>query len=318
MKLIIWDLDNTLVEGVLVEGEVKIKDTSREALKQISKLKIKNIICSKNDKGKLIEKLKEFDLMKYIDDVYASFEPKHYAVKDILEKYNLNPYEVLFVDDETINRKEVGYLTKVHTDFEEIPLMILKYFDTDRLILQLQQQKRIEEEHSFKGDFKDFVEQSKLKVEIRRANYHDFKRIVTLCNRTNDYNASRNRYTEPEVRTRLESISYRVYIAEASDRYGNYGKIGEAIILRLPGDIWFIEDLAISCRVWNRGIGKKLLNYIIEQARIAGIVKIRGIIRLNEDNKSMTTLYQKLGFESFKKSTDKANTINYELIIRSK
>ena len=87
MSAVIWDFDQTIVHGILVEGKVKIKDTSREVLKQISKLKIKNIICSKNDKKKLIEKLKEFDLMKYIDDVYASFEPKHYAVKDILEKW---------------------------------------------------------------------------------------------------------------------------------------------------------------------------------------------------------------------------------------
>jgi len=312
VKCLIIDADNTIWNGAIVEGKVKIKETSFELLKQVHKLGVKIIVCSKNDKEQLIKKLEEFDLMKYINDVYASWEPKHYMVKDILEKYKLSPYECLFVDDLIQNRKEVGLLTNVHVDYEDTPLMILKYFDTDRLKLQLQQENRIEGERKFKGNFKDFIKKSKLKVEIRDMKKEDMARVVTLCNRTNDYNAARNRYSDSDIKKKFESDNYLIYIAEADDTYGKYGKIAEAIIDKKPG-YWFIEDIAISCRIWNRGVGKNILNHIINQAKENKVEMIRGIVKLNEDNHNMIKLYKSLGFKESGKSRDNITYYNLEI-----
>lgn len=298
IKLVIWDADETLWEGKLIYGNVYLKNETAEVLKQLNKLGIIQVICSKNDKEPLELELKKFNIDKYFNSIYASWEPKNFVIKDILQKYNIEPEETLFIDDETINREEIKQLVGCHVDFDSDLFNIMKYFDTDRLLLMKQERRRQTAQNEFRGTFEEFLENSGMVFEIKKGHTGMLTRITNLANRTNELNAARNRYSEEEIKRILESPEYIVYVVFLKDKYGDYGLIAETIIEKSK-DTWSIKDLCVSCRVMGRGVGTKLLKYILEQSNSNNIKRVEGYVKLDDDNFRMHKLYDSAGFKVY-------------------
>jgi len=310
MKLVVWDLDETLWEGKLMYGNVKLKDETKEVFKQLNKLKIKQCICSKNNLKDAIKKLDEFGLTKYLSDIVANWSPKSENIKNMLIVEDVKPEETLFVDDEKINRAEVKEVIGCHVDYDTDLFNIMKYFDTDRLLLMKQERQRHTAEKEYKGTFKDFIENSGMVFEIRPGHVGMLTRITNLANRTNELNASRNRYSEEQIKEMLENHEfYQTYVINLKDNYGDYGIIGEVIIEKLKST-WYIKDICISCRVMGRGIGTRLLQHVISTAKQRKIYNIIGLVVLSEENFRMPELYEKLGFIN---TSEKKNIKWYEL-----
>ncbi len=59
-------------------------------------------------------------------------------------------------------------------------------------------------------------------------------------------------------------------MSELTDKFGNYGKIGLALVEAGP-EVWTIKLLLMSCRVMNRGVGTIMLNHILRKARESGV-----------------------------------------------
>ena len=61
IKVVIWDLDDTLWKGTLAEGDdVQLLENRVAIIKELNKRGIVNAICSKNDPDKAKSKLEEF------------------------------------------------------------------------------------------------------------------------------------------------------------------------------------------------------------------------------------------------------------------
>ena len=65
IKLVIWDLDDTLWQGTLSEGDVFPIQERGEWVQRLARCGILNPICSKNDPAAAAEKLKSLDLWEY-------------------------------------------------------------------------------------------------------------------------------------------------------------------------------------------------------------------------------------------------------------
>ena len=295
MKLVVWDADETLWEGKLIYGNVKLKYETKEILKQINKLGIEQCVCSRNNLEDVENKLIEFGLKKYIIGIRADWLPKNIMIKDILEQTDVLPEETLFIDDEKINRAEVSEIVGCHVDYDKDLFNIMKYFDTNRLVLMKQERQRHTAEKDYRGTFKNFIDNSGMVFEIRKGHTGMLTRITNLANRTNELNSTRTRYKEEQIKEMLESPKYLVNIITLKDNYGDYGIIGE-IIIRKESNRWFIQDLCISCRVMGRGMGSKLMSNIINLAKRSKVSKIEGIINISKENFRMPKLYEKLGF----------------------
>lgn len=92
IKIILFDLDNTIVPINQTEPTKKIKDLF-EDLKQMG---LKPVIFSNNGK-KRIEPFKEG---LHVDAAYHSTKPLKRKYKKILNVYNVKPYEVAAVGDQ--------------------------------------------------------------------------------------------------------------------------------------------------------------------------------------------------------------------------
>lgn len=109
VKLIIWDLDDTLWAGTLSEGDVEVKTGIIEFINHTLDMGIVHSICSKNDYQQTKEKLEELGLWDLF--VFASIDwtPKGSRIRAIIDNMNLRPGNVLFVDDNPQNREEAKY-----------------------------------------------------------------------------------------------------------------------------------------------------------------------------------------------------------------
>src|SRR5437868_3684554 len=114
IKCVVWDLDNTLLEGVAAEGEPDgSAPPNAQMLDVISKLEAKGIVnsvASRNDPS-MRDRLLSHPLLagKFVAP-QVSWEPKSAAVRRIAESLNIGLDTLAFVDDSPFERAEVQYM----------------------------------------------------------------------------------------------------------------------------------------------------------------------------------------------------------------
>jgi predicted enzyme involved in methoxymalonyl-ACP biosynthesis len=71
-----------------------------------------------------------------------------------------------------------------------------------------------------------------------------------------------------------------------------------SVVICRPSEagVWDIDTWLMSCRVLGRKVEHMVLREILEQARTAGIEKLRGIYKPTERNQLVVDHYAKLGF----------------------
>ena len=138
-------------------------------------------------------------------------------------------------------------------------------------------------------------------------------RIVQLINKSNQYNLTTRRYTDPEVaeaETDLEVFTLQVRLA---DVFGDNGMI--SVIICRPGEpgVWEIDTWLMSCRVLGRKVEHMVLREVLKHASAAGIKKLRGTYRPTDRNKLVVDHYAKLGF--VKTLEDASGLTEWELLV---
>ena len=273
VKLIIWDLDQVLWDGILAENtnisNNKRYNLSKKVIPFLNNRGIINSICSKNDFNKAKNELEIMGIFKYFIFPKIEFSNKGLLVKQIIEECNFRPINVIFVDDNIINRNEVLYYTKDITIKDENFL-----FDiiTDDFFTNLKKKNRLndykllekkkkDKKNKFNNDNEKFLKSLKLQCylySVTNANFKKHKsRIFELLNRTNQLN-----YTK--IRVKVENdilyyvMKYDFYIVNVKDIYAEYNTIG---IICFDSKNKILLHFCFSCRLLGLMIENKLYEY---------------------------------------------------------
>ena len=108
VKCVIWDLDNTVWDGILVESsEIKLRQEIVDIIKDLDAKGIVNSISSKNNEETAVAKLKEFAIDEYFVFKHINWSPKSVNVQSIIKGMNIAPDTIVFVDDNIFEREEV-------------------------------------------------------------------------------------------------------------------------------------------------------------------------------------------------------------------
>lgn len=207
IKLVIWDLDETFWQGTLSEGEIKIVQKNVDIVKELTRRGFVNSISSKNDFETAKKKLTEAGIWDYFIFPSINWTPKGENVRNIITDCQLRAPNILFIDDNISNRKEVEHYNKgINTLSEhEIESLLdmpeLKGKD-DSGLTRLKQYKILEEKAKIKESYSDnhsFLMESDIRIKILKdaASYRD--RILELINRTNQLNYTKIRSNEHEL-----------------------------------------------------------------------------------------------------------------------
>jgi len=298
VKLIAWDLDNNLWTGVAYytdKDTIRLKKGAKQVLKEINNLGLLNAACSRNNTEDAMKLLEKFGIKKYFTAFKIGWGLKSDYLKELSRELKVPLSQILFLDDDAFQRAEVEKSTGIKTAYFDNLLELLDHLNIDkgRIKVLKEHEGRLTAEHEFKGDFKGFLNSCNIEMRVREAVEDDLPRVVQLLNKTNELNATGNHKSLREIKEDNDCI----LVAELTDKFGNYGIIAEAIIKKEDDAEWFIKDFTVSCRTMGRGVGKAMLIYIMNLAKLEKARNIRGYLKHSADNWRMQPLYEKRGFE---------------------
>ena len=108
LKLIIWDLDETLLTGILEEDDNEINPLARMLMKRLDERGILQALATQNPPEVIPAALEEFSWSDLLVQVEADLGPKAKKVKRILEKLGVNPLDTAFVDEDPFERASIS------------------------------------------------------------------------------------------------------------------------------------------------------------------------------------------------------------------
>ena len=140
-------------------------------------------------------------------------------------------------------------------------------------------------------------------------------RIVQLINKSNQYNLTTRRYTEPEILEVECDPNVFTLQVRLADIFGDNGMISVVICRPAGNAAWEIDTWLMSCRVLGRKVEHMVLRKIVEHARDAGVHKLIGAYRPTERNKLVVDHYAKLGFNKVRE--EESGMTEWELLVES-
>ena len=303
IKCVIWDLDHTVWHGTLLENDrLALREGIVEIIQTLDNWGIIQSIASKNSHDDAIRMLQSFGISEYFLYPQISWDLKSAAISRIKEKLNIGMDAIAFIDDQPFERDEVSFIheqvTCLDTNSIDTILGLFKpRFITDESSLRRKMyqddDKRNREEQEI-GDNRKFLETLQLDFSIRPASVSDLQRVEELTARTNQLNTTGYIYTYEELEELIHSPDHLLLVSGLTDKYGSYGKIGVAL-LACTERVWTLKLLLMSCRVMSRGVGRVLLNYIMNLARENGC-RLQAEFLPTDRNRLMYATYKFAGF----------------------
>lgn len=257
IKLIIWDLDETLWEGTLSEGSIEIPDCNKKLICNLTDCGVVCSICSKNDYDKVKRVLTEVGLWDLFVFPSINWDTKGPRVKQIIDDMHLRPQNVLFIDDNATNRAEAEFTANsiMTSDVDIIP-SLCDYYEKcekkDAHHKRLEQYKILEKKREnvqATGDVYEFLRQSHIKVRIGYDWFNHIDRIVDLVARSNQLNFTKLRSSREELEMLLADADCKAGYVNVKDDYGDYGLVGFFAIKNNKA-----IHFTFSCRTLGMGI----------------------------------------------------------------
>lgn len=311
IKCVVWDLDNTVWNGILSEDTtLEINNEALNVIKELDKRGILQSIASKNDYDIAMKKLEEFGIEEYFIYPQINWGPKSESMDAIAKSINIGIDTIAFIDDQTFELEEVNFThsevmcidaSKIEEilDMQEMNPKFITEDSSLRRSLYMNDIKRNEIEEKFNGTKDEFLASLNMKFKISEAKEEDLERVEELTVRTHQLNASGYTYSYDELKGFINSDKYKLFIAELNDKFGTYGKIG-LVLLECKEEYWSIKLLIMSCRVVSRGVGSILLNYVMNLSKNNN-VKLRAEFVPTDRNKMMYITYKFAGFNEIEK-----------------
>ena len=259
IKLVVWDLDNTLWKGTLSEEGATIISEHVDIVKELAARGIMSSVSSKNDYAIAKKQLEQVGLWDFIIFPHINWNPKGQEVKLIITECQLRAENVLFIDDNLSNRKEVEFYNKgINTAAEDLIDHLLQMQELkgkdDSSLSKLKQYKLLEKRRLVRGSYADnhqFLKDSQIKIRFVRDLYPYKERILELINRTNQLNYTKVRLNQLQLDSLLSDDTKLNVCIHVIDKYGDYGICG---FYSLDKETNKLIHFLFSCRLLNLDI----------------------------------------------------------------
>ncbi|MET9831658.1 HAD-IIIC family phosphatase [Streptomyces sp. NPDC006385] len=307
VKCLVWDLDNTLWQGTLLEdGDVDVPTAVREVVRELDARGILQSVASRNDHDHAWERLEKLGLAEFFVLPQINWGPKSASVRAIADQLNFALKTIAFVDDQPAERAEVSHhLPEVRCyRAEEVPELLSRPEFTPTMVTADARNRRLMYQAGFQrntersehtGTDEEFLRSLGLELNIHRASEEDIARVEELTLRTSQMNATGVHYSDEALRALLSDQRHEVLVASLTDRFGPHGAVGVILLERLT-EAFHIKLLATSCRVVSFGVGAALLRWLTDEAALAG-TGLTASFRRTERNRMMEIAYRFAGFE---------------------
>lgn len=326
-KVLILDLDNTVWGGVIgddgLEGiQIAQGDARGEAHLAVQRLALdlrqRGIVLAVSSKNtdeaarEPFEKHPEMLLkLEHIAVFQANWNDKATNIQAIAEELSLGLDSMVFLDDNPVERGLVRELLP-QVAVPELPddpayyartLAAGGYFEAVTFAVEDLKRAEFYQDNAKRaslqkqvGGLDAYLASLDMTITFQPFDATGRARIVQLINKSNQYNLTTRRYTDPEI-TEAENDS-EVFTLQVRlvDAFGDNGMI--SVVICRPGRAceWEIDTWLMSCRVLGRRVEHMVLREILDHARVAGVQRLTGTYIPTDRNKLVVDHYEKLGF----------------------
>lgn len=303
-KVIVLDADNTLWGGVIGEdgmsgialGPEYPGSVYVQFQKRILSLQQRGFIlalCSKNNPEDLDEVLTDHPHQVIKDEHFAArrvnWLPKPDNLKSLAEELNLGLDSFIFVDDSDYECSAVKHslpdvnVIQVPSRTTEIPTCLdtlarleitsLTSEDLAKTAMYAQERARREQlDHvsTGAGSIDDYLLSLNICMTIGLNDDTVLPRLAQLTQKTNQFNLTTRRYSEPDIAAKISSDNCWVYHFSLADSFGDSGVVGLAIVEREQNDVARLDTFLMSCRVIGRRAEEAFLKSIMQNLKGSG------------------------------------------------
>lgn len=325
-KCLVLDLDNTLWGGVIgddglagiVLGQGSTVGEAHLALQRYAlQLRDRGVllaVCSKNDMSNALLPFEQHGDMllkrEHIACFVANWTDKATNLRHIASTLSLGLNSLVFLDDNPAERALVRrelpmvQVPELSDDPSEyvFTLAAAGYFETAQITEDDQARNRQYQENAAREtmrvsttDMTSYLESLRMIVTWSPFDRVGLKRIVQLANKTNQFNLTTRRYTEPEMVERMLADDFVTLQLRLQDSFGDNGIIA-LVVGRIEDQTLHIETWLMSCRVLGRRAEEATLHILAEVAAAKACTFLTGIWRPTEKNGMVRDLYERLGF----------------------
>ena len=280
-------------------------------------------LCSRNNPSDVLHVLREHPDMLLREEHFASilvnWRDKASNIEAIAAELNIGLDSLVFVDDSEF---EVEMVRSLLPEVEVLHLPAARASENrallaacglfDNLSLSEEDRRRGEmyraevkrQEHRAQAtDLESYLTSLEMKVWIGPVDAQTADRVAQLTQRTNQFNLTTRRYSESEIRSFFASEDYHVLLVRVSDRFGDYGIVGTAILAHRGRQVE-IDSFLLSCRVLGRQVEDVLLEACIRVARKLGASSILGRYARTKKNAQVRDFYAQGGFACLEASEE--------------
>jgi FkbH-like protein len=329
-KCLVLDLDNTLWGGVIgddgVEGIQLGEGTpTGEAFlaiqryaSQLGRRGVILAVCSKNtlevaeaafaNHPEMV--LKRGDIACFV----ANWQNKADNLRHIAKTLNIGVDSLVFVDDNPAER-EIIRRELPEVAVPELPedaanyvatVAAASYFEAASFTADDAARAKSYAENAERAalmeqatDMEGYLQSLDMVMTVAGIGSAELARATQLTNKTNQFNLTTRRYTEPEVERLAADPKGVAVTLRLADRFGDNGLIS-VVIARpddtLTDDALLIDTWLMSCRVLGRQVEQATLGVLAEAARARGASALVGEYRPTAKNGMVADHYRKLGF----------------------
>ncbi|MBU6326324.1 MAG: HAD-IIIC family phosphatase [Verrucomicrobia bacterium] len=308
-KCVVWDLDQTVWNGVLIEDgpdRLTLKPGITETFKELDRRGILLSVASKNNPDDVMPVLRRFGLLDYILKPQVSWEPKGRGVRRIAQELNIGLDSLLYVDDSPFERAEVQAVCPEVKVIDAIDAnwllwreecqVVITAESSRRRLSYLEQDLRAEALAHSGDNYENFLRDCNIRIRVMPINEPLLPRVHELAQRTNQMNFSGTRYTQDQLASIVADKNLSSYAIEVDDRFGNYGIVGFAVMDHARG---MLTDLAFSCRIQSKRIEHALLSHLLVRYPMR---PFRAIWRKTERNAPAGKVFEDIGFHELRES----------------
>lgn len=306
-KVVVWDLDNTVWDGILAEDgieDIRLRPKVAEVIVELDRRGILHSIASKNDHAAAMQALERFKLNHYFLCPQIGWHPKSDSVHRIAQTLDLGIDSFVFVDDQAFERGEVQQThpsITVITDAEAASLPSHPLCDVaataeskSRRAMYQAEALRVAKFQASKTSYLDFLKSCNIVLEVTALKQADCERIYELSQRTNQLNFFGTKYSRDDVAAlRSEGGGFRTFVLRCSDKFGEYGVIGFAVI---DFSAAVLIDFFMSCRVQRKHVENAFFAAVAAQLQSAGHTRLSARVRKTVRNEASFQMLQELGF----------------------
>jgi FkbH-like protein len=305
-KCLVLDCDNVLWGGIVGEdGLAGIKlsagypgSSYRDFQMELLQLYHRGVILTLNSKNNESDVWEVFDhhpdmvlRREHLAAWRINWQDKVSNLRELATELNIGLDSMVFADDsefevnmvrELLPEVQVIHLPVKDATQSRRDLAASGLFDT--LVLSNEDRKRgalyqaegeRERLRTQLRDLDTYYASLAMKLDIHLSDEFTVPRIAQLTQKTNQFNMTTRRYTDSDIRRFVTEERADVICLHLSDRFGDSGLVGVAILTYHETSATF-DTLLMSCRVLGRKVEDAFLDACLQLARTRGYVQAIG------------------------------------------